>query len=244
MNPSPFPFADFERAKSVLKTALSELRETYALLTGETGTGKTALLRQLRSEVDRTSCRVLYFSEARRQKASGLVRVIAKQLRVKTSHYHAVSFDAVVKTIAEDETRILLWVDEAHDLPEETLFQIRALAESDLDAPTHLQVLLVGLPRLRVVLQSYPQLWRRIAVREEITGLLLDEVDDFLRHHFSAAHVARLCNDGRTLLFERARGVPGFLLPMFRAVLAAASATKGKVDPSVVDDALQRWDLP
>ncbi len=112
MNPSPFPFADFERARSILKTALGEDRETYALLTGETGTGKTALLRQLRAEFDRASCRVLYFSEARRQKAAGLVRVIAKQLRVPTSHYHAVSFDAVVKAIAEDETRLLLWVDE------------------------------------------------------------------------------------------------------------------------------------
>ncbi len=244
MNPSPFPFRDFERAKKNLKTALGERRETYALLTGETGTGKTALLRQLRSELDRTSCRVLYFTEARRQKAAGLVRVMAKHLRVKTSLYHAVSFDAVVKTIAEDETRILLWVDEAHDLPEETLFQIRSLVESDLDGSTHLQVLLAGLPKLRVVLQAYPQLWRRIAVREEITGLLFDELDDFLLHHFPAAQVARLCNDGKTRLFERARGVPGFLLPMFRSVLAAASTAKGKIDPTIVDDALQRWDLP
>ncbi len=244
MNRSPFPFRDFERARENLKTALGEQRETYVLLTGDTGTGKTALLRQLRSELDRTSCRVLYFTEARRQNATGLVRVMAKQLRVKTSHYHAVSFDAVVKTITEDESRILLWVDEAHDLPEETLFQIRSLAESDLEGSTHLQVLLAGLPKLRVVLQSYPQLWRRIAVREEITGLLFDEVDDFLQHHFSATQVARLCDDGKTLLFERARGVPGFLLPMFRAVLAGASGGKGKIDPSVVDDALQRWDLP
>ncbi|MEW6748051.1 MAG: hypothetical protein AB1486_35515, partial [Planctomycetota bacterium] len=134
--------------------------------------------------------------------------------------------------------------DEAHDLPEETLFQIRALAESDLDAPTRLQVLLAGLPKLRAVLQSYPQLWRRIVVREEITGLVFDEVDDFLRHHFSAAPVARLCDEGKTLLFERARGAPGFLLPMFRSVLAAASATKGKIDPAIVAEALQRWDLP
>jgi type II secretory pathway predicted ATPase ExeA len=244
MNRAPFPFRDFERAKSSLKTALGELKETYVLLTGDTGTGKTALLRQLRCELDRTACRVLYFTEARRQNAAGLVRVIAKQLRVHTSHYHAVSFDAVVRAIAEDESRVLLWVDEAHDLPEETLFQIRSLVESDLDGPTRLQVLLAGLPRLRVVLQSYPQLWRRIAVREEITGLLLDEVDDFLQHHFSATQAARLCDDGKTLLFERARGVPGFLLPMFRAVLAATSGAKGKIDPSVVDDALQRWDLP
>lgn len=244
MNRSPFPFRDFERARSSLKTALGEQQETYVLLTGDTGTGKTALLRQLRSDLDRTSCRVLYFTEARRQNATGLVRVLAKQLRVKTSHYHAVSFDAVVKALAEDESRVLLWIDEAHDLPEETLFQIRALVESDLDGPASIQVLLAGLPKLRVVLQSFPQLWRRIAVREEITGLLRDEVDDFLQHHFSATQAGRLCDDGRSLLFERARGVPGFLLPMFHAVLAAATSSKGKIDPSVVDDALQRWDLP
>jgi Cdc6-like AAA superfamily ATPase len=45
MNRSPFLFRDFVRARKYLIEALVEGDETYAMLTGETGTGKTALLR-------------------------------------------------------------------------------------------------------------------------------------------------------------------------------------------------------
>ena len=43
MNTTPYPFEDFLRAKQRLYRALFEHREPFALLTGETGTGKTAL---------------------------------------------------------------------------------------------------------------------------------------------------------------------------------------------------------
>ena len=53
----------------------------------------------------------------------------------------------------------MLWLDEAHELPDETLAEIRALAESDLDSSRRVQVMLVGLPRLRALLQARPHLW-------------------------------------------------------------------------------------
>jgi Cdc6-like AAA superfamily ATPase len=66
MNRSPFLFRDFVRAKKYLIEALVEGDETYAMLTGETGTGKTALLRDLRSQIDRGRTRVFYFSSAKK----------------------------------------------------------------------------------------------------------------------------------------------------------------------------------
>lgn len=50
MNRSPFPFQDFVRAKALVRSALCQDDETWVLLTGDTGTGKTALLRELRGE--------------------------------------------------------------------------------------------------------------------------------------------------------------------------------------------------
>ena len=57
MNPTPYPFHDFLRAKHRLLRALLEHHEPFVLLTGNTGTGKTALLRELRAEIDRTLSR-------------------------------------------------------------------------------------------------------------------------------------------------------------------------------------------
>ena len=88
-----------------------------------------------------------------------------------------------------------------------------------------------------------PALWRRLVVREEINGLEIGEVQDFLDHHFTGGQSARLCELGLTTLFERAGGVPGLLLPMYRAVLSRAGSGKGKIEPDQVQDILERWDL-
>jgi type II secretory pathway predicted ATPase ExeA len=243
MNRSPFPFRDFVRAKDSLVEALVDGGETYAMLTGETGTGKTALLRELRSQLDRGRHRVLYFSAAKKLGAAGLVKVTGEALRVRTSMCHSVSLDRLLRALSEESHTIFLWLDEAQDLPSETLSEVRALAESDLDDSRRIQVLLVGLPRLRAELQAHPYLWRRIVVREEITGLVIDEVQDFLDHHFDGGQSTRLCERGLGTLFERAGGAPGLLLPMYRAVLRRAGASKGKIEPELVEDALERWEL-
>jgi len=243
MNRSPFPFADFVRARDSLTHALVELGDTYAMLTGDTGTGKTALLRELRSQLDRTRHRVLYFSEARKLGAAGLIKVVGESLRVRSSMCHSLSLDRLLRALADETQTVQLWLDEAQDLPAETLAEARALAESDLDGSRRVQVLFVGLPRLRSELQSQPYLWRRIVVREEINGLVFDELEDFLDHHFPSGQSKRLCAHGLAALFERAGGVPGLLLPMYRAVLARAGSGKGKIEPEQVDDTLERWDL-
>ena len=241
MNPTPYPFEDFLRAKQRLQRALLEHREPFVLLTGETGTGKTALLRELRAELDRTRYRVVYFAQARKLGAVGLVKVIAEGLRVRPSLCHALALERVLRALAEEPRTLLLWLDEAHELPEETLVEARALTESHLNSACPIQVLLIGLPKLRAQLQAHPALWRRIVVREEITGLRFEELNAFLEHHFPSPH--RLCEQGLGALFERAKGVPGLLLPMYRAILEHASSENGPIDPAEVEDTLERWDL-
>jgi hypothetical protein len=44
------------------------------------------------------------------------------------------------------------------------------------------------------------------------------------------------------ILFERARGIPGIAVPMFRKMLAE-SQPNTPIDPLTIDDILQRWEL-
>ena len=245
MNPknltNPFPFRDFIRARETLDRAICTEQEPYLLLTGETGAGKTALLRQLRSSLDRCRYRIVYFTNARRLSAGGLIRVLARILRLPTRRSHSETVQSICRHLKEEPQRLLLWIDDANELPEETLKESRSLSESDLEASFLLQVFLVGMPALREQLQGVPSLWRRIVIREEITGLTREELAAFLSHHFGKDSSC-LCEEGQSFLFERARGLPGQIVPMFRTILAAWDG-KGPIDPLKAEDILQRWDL-
>lgn len=237
-----FAFADFVRALENLQSAFGNDHERYLLLTGDTGVGKTMLCRQLQNSLDRCRHRIVYFSHARHLNATGLVRVMATHLRRPTRRSHSETLQGIVGALREEPYQLLLWFDEAHELAEETLLEAKALAESDLDGNGPLRILFIGTPALRDRLHDISALWRRIVVREELVGLSSDELPDFVEHYFGAEQLQRLCQEGLRILFERGRGVPGLIIPMFRKIMAETKPG-ASIDPILMDDILQRWEL-
>jgi type II secretory pathway predicted ATPase ExeA len=243
MNPTThFAFADFARAIENLENSFRNEADRYLLLTGQTGVGKTWLCRQLHTTLDRCRYRVLYFSHARHLSATGLIRVLAGCLRLPTRRSHSETLQGLIHALCEQPHQLLIWFDEAHELANETLLEARSLAESDLTDNCPVRILLIGLPSLRDRLQGIATLWRRIVVREELTGLTFDELSPFIEHHFGDENLQRICQEGMRILFERARGIPGLVVPMFRKILAD-SEPNCPINPTTLDDILQRWEL-
>ena len=237
-----FAFADFVRALENLQNTLQNEHDRYLLLTGETGVGKTMLCRQLHTILDRCRYRVLYFSHARHLSATALIRVLANSLRLPTRRSHSETLQDLVHALRDQPYQLLIWFDEAHELADETLLEARSLVESDLANTCTVRILLIGLPSLRDTLQGIATLWRRIVVREELTGLTFDELPPFIEHHFGDEKMQLICPEGMRILFERARGIPGLIVPMFRKILAD-SPPNAPIDPLSLDDILQRWEL-
>ena len=242
MKPNFFAFADFVRALENLENTFRNQHDRYLLLTGDTGVGKTWLCRQLSTALDRCRHRVLYFSHARHLSATALIRVLAGHLRVPTRRSHSETLQGLGHALREQPHQLLIWFDEAHELADETLLEAKALAESDLTDSCPVRILLIGMPALRDRLQGIAALWRRIVVREELTGLTFDELPPFIEHHFGNPNMQRICQEGMRLLFERARGIPGLIVPMFQKILAD-SQPDTPIDPLTLDDILQRWEL-
>jgi type II secretory pathway predicted ATPase ExeA len=243
MNPTHhFAFADFVRVLENLENTFRHHHDRYLLLTGETGVGKTMLCRQLHAALDRCRYRVLYFSHARHLSATGLIRVLANCLRLPTRRSHSETLQGLIHSLREEPHQLLIWFDEAHQLADETLLEARSLAESDLADNGPVRILLIGMPGLRDKLQGIAALWRRIVVRQELTGLTFDELPPFIEHHFGAEKMQLICQEGMRILFERGRGIPGLIVPMFRKILAD-SEPNTPIDPLTLDDILQRWEL-
>lgn len=243
MNPSPFLFRDFVRALGTLECALAEGADAYLLLSAESGCGKTALLRALGAKLDRCRHRIAYFSQARLLRAMGFVRVLAHTLHVPCRRTHPETTRELVRLLEEEPQRLLVWFDDAGELPQETLGEARSLVEANLGGPSQVTVLFSGLPDLRERLQAIPSMWRRIVVREQLTGLMADEIRPLLEHHFQKPNANRLCDEGARHLFQQGRGLPGRILPMFRTLISKSQG-KARIEPDHIDQVLTAWDLP
>jgi len=214
----PFPYADYVSARDALTTALAGPR-FYATVTGHSGMGKTSLVRELAASLDRHRYTVVYLSSARLS-GLGLVTVLAQKLHLSPRRTYLETVSLLAEALAAQSSHLVLWIDEADQVPLALLQETRMLAEPDVGSDQLVSVVLSGLPALLSALDS-PALFplkRRIARRLLLAGLRRDELDGFLLHRFGADQ-ARLSQAVRDELFERTGAAPALLDSVVRRAL-------------------------
>jgi len=226
----PFPYVDYTQAKKTLLTALGGSC-FYALLTGASGMGKTALGRDITASLDRHRYLLVYLAAPRINLVS-LVRLLARRLHVGTCRSYLETVDIIAETIDAQPTHMIIWLDEADQLDTDTLQEIRTLAEHKLTAQQIVTIIFSGLPELASKLEA-PALFplkRRIAYRSTLSGLRRDELDPFLEHRFGTQEEKRVPLSARDDLFERTQAAPALLDQVVRHALTRA---KGTISPEV-----------
>jgi len=214
----PFPYGDYVCARDTLLSALGGPR-FYATLTGPSGMGKTCLVRELGATLDRHRYILVYLSSARLS-GLGLVTVLAQKLHLSPRRTYLETVSLLAEALAAQSSHLVLWIDEADQVPLALLQETRMLAEPDVGSDQLVSVVLSGLPALLSALDS-PALFplkRRIARRLLLAGLRRDELDGFLLHRFGADQ-ARLSQAVRDELFERTGAAPALLDSVVRRAL-------------------------
>ena len=218
---SPFMYEDFQEALDSLTDAL--IRESvYALLLGDSGSGKTTLLRTLAAGLDRRRFHILYLCHGQ-PSPTGLARVLAEALHLPIRRSRAETSRLLVQTLRNLPTRLLFWIDEAQLIRDDTLHELRLLAEADLEGPPLFSVVLSALPELKDRLlapQLFP-LWRRIRPKVMLTGLRRAEMEPFLAHCIAPDTAKRFESHALDAIFEQGRGTPALLATFAEAALKA-----------------------
>ena len=238
-----FVYSDFDQAKRRILKAIPQ-GPFYGLLTGASGTGKTSLLREVAASLDRHRFQVHYLAQSRASSA-GLGRFLAETLHLTPRRSHTETLRAMAQALRALPFRILLFVDEAHMLPDEALQEVRLLAESELDSPPLFTVFFSGLPELKGRLEA-PALFplkRRLSLCLSLSGLKKDELEPFLLCRLGEAQSGRLGAEVLAGIFERARGIPALVESLARRCLDEIPDGE-PLDMEAISEALESWDLP
>ena len=147
-------------------------RKGFVLLTGEVGTGKTTLLHALLAQLDAGTASAFIFNP--RLEPLDFFRVLFDELGIeencRTKADYLLALNRFLIARLERNQPTLLIVDEAQNLSEEMLEEIRLL--SNLETPTSklLQIMLVGQPELAEMLAKpeLRQLRQRIVLRHSL----------------------------------------------------------------------------
>jgi general secretion pathway protein A len=233
-------YSDFDAAKEMLLTTIHR-GPFYGLLVGESGTGKSLLLRRVAAICDQRRYRMLYLAGSQTTK-SGLGRYLVDVLNLARRRSQAETLRALIQILRESPARLILLMDEAHQLPESTLQEARLLAESDLEPTPLFSVVFAGTLELKTKLDAttlFP-LKRRISLRLELTGLKKDEVRPFLLARVDGGE--RLSEDVLAAIFERARGIPALVEDLARTCIGAVPG-KESIAFQPVEEVLEAWDL-
>lgn len=190
-------------------------RKGFIQLTGEVGAGKTTVCRALLAELGEGYRTALILNPM--VSGTQLVRSILTELGLEPPRSDRTAYLDVLNRFllaqAEAGGDVVLLIDEAQDLTEELLEQVRLLSNLETDRRKLIQIVLIGQPELRDKLnaRSLRQLRQRITVRYHLKPLDLDETERYIRHRLLVAGA-----DGRPT-FSRgavravhryARGVP------------------------------------
>jgi general secretion pathway protein A len=235
-----------ERHAEALAHLLYGINEAggFIQLTGEVGTGKTTVVRTLLSRVPHhadvavilnprvtpvefllTICEELGLGIADADRDSVKQMVDALNRRLLSAH--------------ADGRRIIVIVDEAQNLSAEVLEQVRLL--TNLETPTQklLQIILIGQPELRELLDrtELRQLAQRITGRYHLEPLSREETLGYVRHRLRVAGAAEDIFTPSALaeVHRLAAGIPRVInVTCDRALLGAYTQETRKVTSSLV----------
>ena len=204
----------YRLAFSVLEFGVMS-RSPITLLTGAIGCGKTTLLRALLSQLD-ASLTVGLISNAQGGRGA-LIQWVMNALGLTFDHnagyvhlFQAMQ-DFMIAEYAAGR-RTLLIFDEAQNLSQESLEELRMLTNINTGKDEVVQLVLIGQPELREMI-SHPkleQLAQRIAVSFHLEPLDMETTGAFILHRLRAVggSGAEFTEEARDYVHQVTRGVP------------------------------------
>jgi general secretion pathway protein A len=239
-----------ENVYSHLEYAIQESKG-FVVVTGEIGSGKTTLINYLLRKIPQTiHVGIINNTLVHPQE---LLKMICQEFDLQTETADKTAlltrfYNYLLERYAKRE-RVILIIDEAQNLPERSLEEIRMLSNLESEKHHLIQMILVGQPQLRDKLHQkrLEQFVQRVTVHCHLDALDKAEVEHYIQHRLRVAGAENLnIFDPEALkaIYKHSLGIPRLINTLCDAAFVYGYADDAKViGPELIDAVAQARNL-
>lgn len=246
LNPNPeFMFLSRTHKKAItyLDHGIRE-RAGFILLTGEVGSGKTTVIREMINQhLERVVLAKVFNTSVNSEQ---LLSMINDDFGLPVGGKDKIELLRDLNHFLVEQYALgnqpLLIIDEAQNLPAETLEEVRMLSNLETADSKLLQIILVGQPELRALLArpELRQLRQRISIQCFLQPLNRQEVEEYILHRLEVAgnrHALHFTPHSLDLVYLHCCGIPRLVNIVCDFVLLAAFVERThEVDEEMIRD--------
>ena len=234
------------RAKTYMESTVW-FTDGFVVITGEIGAGKTTLIETFLRELDKDVV-VAQINQTQISPIAFLQTLLAQfgfsPFKMKKAELIATISNFLIEQYAAGR-KVLLVVDEAQNLSNRVLEEIRLLSGVETTKDKTLRIILAGQPELNDKLNSpeLVQMAQRIRLRFHLTALSRADLSAYVRHRLEVAGAQGreiFSEDALTVVFRYTGGVPRLVNTLCdTAMMTAFALEQNHIDAAVVESAAE-----
>ena len=220
----------------------------FIVLTGDVGTGKTTLINFFLKKVDSDVKTALIYNT--NVDPQTFLEMIVRDFGIQIADSHrSILYESLYEFLLHEHVqgrRSVLIIDEAQNMPKETLEEVRMLSNFETEENYLLQIIMAGQPQLRRRLNNpeLAQLTQRVSVHYHLSPLEKSEISSYLAHRLKVGGY-----DSQHQLFSKeavgkiyayTQGVPRLINSICdSALLYGYGASQKTIDLNIVEEVIQ-----
>ena len=239
---------DHRFARSLAGLEYFSRQGTFALVMGQTGVGKSTLLRVFIQNLSKNRFRPIYI-HLTGISSKALLRLIVTHMGEPPRCGKDRLFLQILDRCKQNDLTTILLIDEAHLIDPPALTDLRLLVSSGVDNDLQLKIVLCGQEPLARLLgrASLNDLLHRITVRCNIFPLTKDQTSAYIdsRMRLAGGNEKVFESEAKALIHDYASGIPRQVNNISTACLLNAASRNTKIiNEALVTDTMTEFRFP